>query len=57
MAKVAVIVVSSNTTNDIVGDVLIPFFFKEEYGDRWGFYYELWGKNTVTNITNLTSTM
>lgn len=46
-----------SSDNDIVGDVLIPFFFKEEYGDRWGFYYELWGKNTVTNIANLTTTM
>lgn len=27
----------------MVGDVLIPFFFKEEYGDRHGFYFNNWG--------------
>ena len=25
-----------------IGDVLIPFFFKEEYADRDGFYNTIW---------------
>lgn len=31
-----------SSKNSVVGNVLIPFFFKEEYGDRWGFYNEIW---------------
>ena len=32
-----------SSNNQMVGDVLIPFFFKEEYGDRFGFYFDNWG--------------
>ena len=26
-----------------IGNVLIPFFFKEEYPDKWGLYHSVWG--------------
>lgn len=34
---------SFSNNNQIIGDVLIPFFFKEEYGDVWGLYHDIWG--------------
>ena len=48
---------SFSKNNDVVGDLLIPFFFKEEYGDRWGFYYELWGKSVDSNIDSILTQM
>lgn len=30
-------------TNSTIGDVLLPFFFKEEYSDKSGMYHFLWG--------------
>jgi len=26
-----------------IGDVLIPFFFREEYADNYGIYHAIWG--------------
>jgi hypothetical protein len=46
---------SFSGNNTVIGDLLIPFFFKEEYADRWGFYYELWGKNSGSDIGAITS--
>lgn len=39
-----------SSNNDVIGDVLIPFFFKEEYGDRWGFYNQVWKNGTDASI-------
>lgn len=35
-----------------IGDVLIPFFFKEEYGDLQGVYSGLWFEEQLTETTS-----
>ena len=32
-----------------IGNVLIPFFFKEEYPDKWGLYHSVWGGKSAGN--------
>ena len=47
-----------------IGNVLIPFFFKEEYPDKWGLYHSVWGgvsgeksdNNTENKTTGTTDT-
>ena len=33
-----------------IGNVLIPFFFKEEYPDKWGLYHSVWGGKSTENV-------
>lgn len=33
-----------------IGNVLIPFFFKEEYPDKWGLYHAVWGGKSTENV-------
>lgn len=36
--------------NQVISDLLIPFFFKEEYADGWGMYYRIWGNTTTDEV-------
>ena len=35
---------------ETIGDVLIPFFFKEEYSDINSIYYNLWNSGNEADI-------